>query len=134
MNNNISTAVIAGAVILGGVGGAFIDETLLPEPVVGETKVIVDTDNLKEFDTTLVELEKTEVNKATTNLSDLRATRDQTVAYRNNYIQNCQAIVNQLDTQLAEYNNLITKVETEIKKYVPEETVNEEVVEPVVTE
>lgn len=134
MNNNISTAIIASALVVGGVGGAFVNESLTPKPVIGETKILVDTENLKDFDSTKVELEKTNVEKISTNVEQLRADREIALKYAQSYAAQCNANLNSLQAQLTEYDALISKVETEVKKYVPEVTVNEEVVEPVVTE
>lgn len=134
MNNNISTAIIASALVVGGVGGAFVNESLSPEPVIGETKIIVDTENLKDFDSTKVELEETNVEKISTNVEQLRAEREATLKYAQKYTAQCNANINIFQSQISAFDALIAKVETEVKKYVPEVTVNEEVVEPVVTE
>lgn len=134
MNNNISTAIIAGALVVGGVGGAFVNESLTPEPVIGETKILVDTENLKDFDSTKVELEKTNVEKVSTNVEQLRAEREATLKYAQSYTAQCQANINSFQSQISAFDELITKVETEVKKYVPEVAVEETPVEPVVTE
>ena len=134
MKNNISTAIIASALVVGGVGGAFVNESLSPEPVIGETKIIVDTENLKDFDSTKVELEETSVEKVSTNVEQLRAEREATLKYAQSYAAQCKANINSFQSQISAFDELISKVETEVKKYVPEVTVKEEVVEPVVTE